>query len=127
MTYSFSAKSVGRLTGVHNDLQRVMLASIPNSPLDFGITEGLRTKERQQELFDSGKSQTMRSRHLTGHAVDITVFIDGKVNWDLANYKSVTDHIKKKAKELDIAIVCGIDWKSFVDGPHIELNRDKYP
>lgn len=126
MTYSFSAKSVGKLSGVHNDLQRVMLASIPNSPLDFGITEGLRTKERQQELFNSGKSQTMRSRHLTGHAVDIAVFIDGKPNWDFKNYQLVADHIKAKAKELNIPIVWGGDWTSFKDGPHFELDRSKY-
>ncbi len=126
MTYSFSAKSIGKLSGVHKDLQRVMLASIVDSPYDFGISEGLRTKERQQELFDSGKSQTMRSRHLTGHAVDIVLFIDGKANWDFEKYRLVAYHIKGKAKELNIPIVWGGDWISFKDGPHFELNRSKY-
>lgn len=126
MTYSFSAKSIGKLSGVHKDLQRVMLASIVDSPYDFGISEGLRTKERQQELFDSGKSQTMRSRHLTGHAVDIVLFIDGKANWDFEKYRLVADHIKGKAKELNIPIVWGGDWVSFKDGPHFELNRSVY-
>ena len=126
MTYSFSTKSVSKLSGVHPDLQRVMLASIPNSPLDFGITEGLRSKERQQELFNSGKSQTMRSRHLTGHAVDIAIFIDGKPNWDFKNYQLVAEHIKAKAKELNVPIVWGGDWTSFKDGPHFELDRSKY-
>ncbi len=127
MAYSFSTKSVGKLSGVHNDLQRVMLASIVNSPLDFGITEGLRTKERQQELFNEGKSQTMRSRHLTGHAVDIVVLVNGKVSWDFKDYQLVADHIKARAKELNIPIVWGGDWTSFKDGPHFELNRSKYP
>ena len=106
---------------------KVIEEAIKESPLDFSITEGLRTKERQKELFSSGKSQTMNSRHLTGHAADIAVIKDGTVTWDLKYYRIVTDHIKKVAKELNIPIVCGIDWVSFVDGPHIELNRSKYP
>jgi peptidoglycan L-alanyl-D-glutamate endopeptidase CwlK len=52
-----------------------MEEAIKESPLDFSITEGLRTKERQKELFSAGKSQTMNSRHLTGKAVDIAVII----------------------------------------------------
>jgi peptidoglycan L-alanyl-D-glutamate endopeptidase CwlK len=126
MTFSFGNKSKERLSGVHPDLVKVMEEAIKESPLDFSITEGLRTKERQQELFSAGKSQTMNSRHLTGKAVDIAVLVDGKVTWDLKHYRIVTDHVKKVAKELDIPIVCGIDWTSFVDGPHIELHRSKY-
>lgn len=126
MTYSFSAKSIGKLSGVHKDLQRVMLASIVDSPYDFGISEGLRTKERQQELFNAGKSQTMRSRHLTGHAVDIVIFIDGKANWDFEKYRLVADHIKSKAKELNIPIEWGGDWTSFKDGPHFQLPWSTY-
>jgi peptidoglycan L-alanyl-D-glutamate endopeptidase CwlK len=126
MTFSFGTRSKERLSGVHPDLVKVMEEAIKESPLDFSITEGLRTKERQQELFSAGKSQTMNSRHLTGKAVDIAVLVDGKVTWDLKYYRIVTDHIKKVAKQLDIPIVCGIDWTSFVDGPHIELHRAKY-
>lgn len=126
MTFSFGTKSSERLSQVHPDLQRVFNEAIKDSPLDFSITEGLRTKERQKALFDAGKSQTMNSRHLTGKAVDIAVIRDGEVTWDLRYYRIVTDHIKKVAKQLDIPIVCGIDWVSFVDGPHIELHRAKY-
>ncbi len=126
MTFSFGTRSKERLKSVHPDLVKVLEEAIKESPLDFSITEGLRTKERQKELFDAGKSQTMNSRHLTGKAVDIAVIKDGKVTWDLKYYRIVTDHIKSVAKKLDIPIVCGIDWVSFVDGPHIELHRSKY-
>lgn len=126
MTHNFSAKSLERLSGVHKDLQRVMSEAITNSPYDFGITEGLRTKERQQELFNTGKSQTMNSRHITGHAVDIAVFIDGKLTWELDKYKTVADHIKAVAKLNDVPIVWGGDWITFKDGPHFELDRNKY-
>ena len=126
MTFYFGTRSKERLQGVHPDLVKVLEEAIKESPLDFSITEGLRTRERQKALFDAGKSQTMNSRHLTGKAVDIAVIKDGEVTWDLKYYRIVTDHIKKVAKQLDIPIVCGIDWVSFVDGVHIELNRSIY-
>lgn len=127
MTFSFSSRSKERLSTVHPDLQKVIEAAITNSPFDFGITQGIRTKEEQQKLFNEGKSQTLNSRHLTGKAVDIAVFIDGKITWDFEKYKIVADHIKSVAKELDIPIVWGGDWVSFKDGPHFELNKSKYP
>ena len=127
MTFALGQRSKDRLTGVHPDLVKVIEEAIKESPLDFSITEGLRTKERQKELFDAGKSQTMRSRHLTGHAVDIAVIKDGTVTWDAQYYIPVLDHIKAVARQMEIPIVCGGDWVSFKDYPHIELNRSKYP
>jgi peptidoglycan L-alanyl-D-glutamate endopeptidase CwlK len=105
---------------------KVLEEAIKESPLDFSITEGLRTRERQKELFDAGKSQTMNSRHLTGKAVDIAVLVDGKVTWDFKYYQGVADHIKKIAKDMKIDLVWGGDWQSFKDGPHFELHRSKY-
>ena len=125
--YSFGTKSSEKLAQVHPDLQRVFNEAIKNSPLDFSITEGLRTIERQKELFSAGKSQTMRSRHLTGKAVDIAVLVNGVITWDFSKYQIVADHIKKVAKELKIDIVWGGDWQSFRDGPHFELHRSVYP
>lgn len=127
MTFSFGNKSKERLSGVHPDLVKVIEEAIKESPLDFSITEGLRTKERQQELFSAGKSQTMNSRHLTGKAVDIAVIKDGTVTWDFKYYQLVADHIKGVATKLGIPLVWGGDWVSFRDGPHFELNKSKYP
>lgn len=126
MTFSFGTKSSEKLSQVHPDLQKVFNEAIKGSPLDFSITEGLRTKERQKELFDAGKSQTMNSRHITGHAVDIAIFVDGKISWDAKHFIPVIDHIKSIAKEFDIPIVSGGDWITFKDFPHIELHRSKY-
>lgn len=127
MTFALGQRSKDRLTGVHPDLVKVIEEAIKESPLDFSITEGLRTKERQKELFDAGKSQTMNSRHITGKAVDIAVLLDGKVTWDFKYYQTAADHIKKTAKDMKIDIVWGGDWQSFKDGPHFELNRSVYP
>jgi peptidoglycan L-alanyl-D-glutamate endopeptidase CwlK len=126
MTYALSQRSKDRLKGVHPDLVKVIEEAIKESPLDFSISEGLRTKERQKVLFDSGKSQTMNSRHITGHAIDFAVIKDGEVTWDFKYYQLVADHIKAVAKALDVPIIWGGDWQSFRDGPHVELNRSKY-
>lgn len=125
--YQFGQKSLEKLSTVHPDLQRVFKEAITTSPYDFAISEGVRSLDRQKELVAQGKSKTLHSRHLTGKAVDIAVFVDGKLTWDLKYYKAVTDHIKAVAVLNDVPIVCGIDWKSFIDGPHIELDRKFYP
>lgn len=125
--YSFGSKSKERLKGVHPQMVRLMEEAIKASPLDFSITEGVRSLERQKELFSSGKSQTMRSRHLTGHAVDIGVLVDGTLTWEFPKYQIVADHIKKVAKELGIPLEWGGDWVSFKDGPHFQLPWSAYP
>lgn len=125
--FKFSNRSVERLQGVHPDMVKLMTEAIKESPYDFGITEGRRALERQRNLVADGKSRTMNSRHLTGHAVDIAVFVDGKITWDFKFYAAVADHIKKVAEEMKIPIVWGGDWVSFKDGPHYELRRKEYP
>lgn len=123
----FSVRSVKNLAGVHPDLVAVMNVAIKDSPLDFAITEGLRTPERQQKLAAAGASSTLNSRHLTGHAVDVAVFVDGQVRWDWPLYDTLAVHIKKCAAELKIPIEWGGDWKRFRDGPHYQLPWERYP
>lgn len=103
-----------------------MLEAITNSPYDFGVTEGLRTKERQQQLFDQGKSKTLNSRHLSGKAVDVVIFLGSTITWDVKYYKILSEHIKAVAKLNDVPIVWGGDWESFVDAVHFELDRKVY-
>jgi len=123
MAYRLSKKSLDRLAGIKAPLQALAKAAIVDSPYDFSITCGLRTIEEQKVLVATGKSRTMKSRHLTGNAFDIAVFVDGKITWDLKYYKAVATHIKKVAAKLGIKIVWGGDWKSFIDGPHFELSK----
>jgi peptidoglycan L-alanyl-D-glutamate endopeptidase CwlK len=124
--YSFSSRSIEKLTGVHPDLVKVLNASITNSPHDFGITEGLRTPERQKMLYQDGKSLTMMSRHLTGHAVDIAVWKDGTVVWDFPLYEEVANHIIAVAGSMNVPIIWGGHWRGLRDGPHFELPRKCY-
>ncbi|MFM7012456.1 MAG: M15 family metallopeptidase, partial [Betaproteobacteria bacterium] len=82
MTFVFGARSLAKLKGIHPDLRKVMDRAIELTPIDFAVTEGLRTEARQKELVAIGASKTLRSRHLTGHAVDIAPFAAGKLRWD---------------------------------------------
>ena len=125
--YSFGTRSLKKLEGVHPDLVRVMSEAITNSPYDFAITEGLRTMLRQQKLYEEGKTRTLRSRHLTGHAVDIAVYNNGTITWDMKCYETVADHIKAVALLNDVPIEWGGDWISFRDGVHFQLSREQYP
>jgi peptidoglycan L-alanyl-D-glutamate endopeptidase CwlK len=127
MAFAFGARSRARLTGVHPDLVRVVELALTYSPHDFTITEGLRSVARQRELKAAGASQTMNSRHITGHAIDFAVLVGGKVRWDWPLYGQVADAFKRAAKELNVPIIWGGDWTSLRDGPHIELDRRKYP
>lgn len=124
--YKFGTRSLSRLVGVHEDLVRVMHEAITNSPHDFAITEGVRSPERQRELFAQGKSRTLQSRHLTGHAVDIAIIKDGKAVWDFPLYEDVAEHILAVSKLCDVPLVWGGMWRGLRDGPHFELDRKVY-
>ena len=127
MTHIFGLQSKAKLNTVHKSLQDLFYAAIGEAPYDFSITEGLRSLERQKQLFKDGKSKTMNSRHLTGNAVDVCIIIDGKASWDFDKYVELAEYIKKIAKAVNVPIVWGGDWESFRDGPHYELDRKVYP
>ena len=126
-TFKLSRVSLTTMTGVHPDMVRVVKRAIQLTEVDFKVLEGLRTKARQKQLVAAGASQTMNSRHITGHAVDLGAMLGGTVRWDWPLYHKVAAAMKKAAKELGVAIVWGGDWKSFKDGPHFELDRKSYP
>jgi len=121
--FSFSKASLNKMNGVDSKLINLMKEAIKESPYDFGITEGIRTLKRQKELFAEGKTKTLKSYHLTGKAVDIAVWVNGKITWDFKYYKEVADHIKEIARKLGYVITWGGDWKTFKDGPHFQIEN----
>ena len=123
--FKLSKKSLAKLNKVNPDLQKLVKNAIGLSTIDFGISEGMRTKERQQILYDTGKSQTMNSRHLTGHAVDVYAWKDGAVSWEFEDYETINVAFSQAAKLTNIPYVWGGSWKTFKDGPHFELKREK--
>lgn len=125
--FKLGKRSIERLQGVHPDLVKVVERAIKMSPVDFTVLEGLRSPERQQTLVASGASQTLNSRHITGHAVDLGAWVDNQVDWSWPLYHKIANAMKAAANELGVAIVWGGDWKTFKDGPHFELDRKYYP
>ena len=122
----YSQRSLNNLRGIHPDLRRVIDRALQESPLDFVVIEGLRTRERQIELVQSGASQTMNSRHLTGHAVDLMPIGPNGPAFDWPLYDRLGPAVKAAAEKEGVALVWGGDWKSFRDGPHFELDRSSY-
>ena len=127
MSFRLSARSRARLSRVHPALIAVVEAAIVRSPVDFMITEGLRTPARQAALVKAGASRTHKSRHLTGHAVDVVAYIGSEVRWDWPLYPRIAKAFRQAAAELKVPIEWGGDWPKLRDGPHFELSRKAYP
>lgn len=125
-TYKLSKRSLDRLQGVHPDLVAVVKLAITRTSEDFTVLEGVRSEARQRELYNSGASKTMNSRHLTGHAVDIAPLVNNTVSWHWPHYYPLAETMKKCADELGVQIEWGGDWRTFKDGPHWQLPWPEY-
>ena len=132
MTYPLGIRSLDRLEGAHPDLRKVFMRAAEITDLDFTILEVLRTTNRQKLLVKQGASKTMKSRHLASHdglsrAVDAAPVIDGNVSWDWPLYHRLAKIIKQAAKDVNVPIEWGGDWRTFKDGPHWQLPWGAYP
>ena len=121
MMYKFSSRSYSNLVGVRPELVAVATRALAISDVDFMVTEGLRSEDRQRVLVASGASKTMKSRHLTGHAIDLAAWVDGGIRWDWPLYAQIELAMKQAAADLGVKIEWGGDWTSFRDGPHFQL------
>ena len=125
--YSLSTRSLKKLDGVHPDLVDVVKRAIEITEIDFGVSEGVRTLETQKEYLEKGVTTTLKSRHLTGHAVDLFAYVGRQARWEMPLYEKIAFAVKKAAYELKTPIEWGGDWKSFKDGPHFQLTWSQYP
>ena len=121
MAFELSQRSLDRMKGVDPRLVNVVKRAAALSEVEFIVTEGLRTPERQAQLVKAGASRTMKSKHIVGRAVDLAAFVDGKVRWDWPLYHKIAEAMKRAAEILNVRIQWGGDWISFRDGPHFEL------
>lgn len=88
------------------------------------IYETIRTVERQREYVRKGASQTMRSYHLVGQALDfVPIQSNGTEDWNGYNKEPWASAIRY-AKQ--IGFEWGGDWKGFVDSPHLQYNYKGY-
>ena len=141
---TFSEKSLERLSTCHADLQLVMNTAIGISRVDFGISEGHRTVERQQELYNAHSDLTecdgiiIKSKHNyePSRAVDIYAWENGKKTYRLEVMTYLGGLIEgvsgmlHAAKQINHRIRWGgnfdmdgiiIEKHSFIDTPHFEL------
>lgn len=125
--FILSRLSLSRLVGLHPDLVKVVKRAIEITEVDFRVGEGLRTVERQKQLKAAGATTTLNSRHLTGHAVDLIALVGGEVRWDWPLYHKIAAAMKQAAKELNVPLEWGGNWKTFKDGPHYQLPWASYP
>ena len=121
MTFKLSQRSLDRMKGVDERLVNVVKRAIEISEVDFCVTEGLRTVERQKQLVAAGASQTMKSKHIEGKAVDLAAIVDGKIRWDWPLYIKISIDMKRASEILNTPIVWGGDWITLKDGPHFQL------
>ena len=149
MAFNLSKRSLDKMAGVDENLVAVVKRAIELTKIDFGVIYGMRTIQEQENLVAAGKSQTMKSKHLVGRAVDLMAYVDGKGCWELNVYDDLCDAMKEAAKELGVAIKWGAAWsegdirtysgtaedammkyidlrrsegrRPFIDGPHFEL------
>ena len=115
MAFKLSNRSLGKLEGVHPDMVETVKKAIEVTKVDFGVTYGVRDLAEQERLFKSGRSQTMKSKHLiqdTGysHAVDLVAYDGSDVVWEINVYDDIADAMKAAAKETGAKIRWGAAW-----------------
>jgi peptidoglycan L-alanyl-D-glutamate endopeptidase CwlK len=140
MSFTLGAASRANLKGVHPDLVRVVERAIAISGVDFKVIEGVRSAERQRELYAQGRTKpgqvvtwTLNSRHFInprtgfGHAVDL---LPAPYDWAKPGpFDVMASAMKKAAAELGVPLRWGADWdrdgkpreKGESDSPHFEL------
>lgn len=126
-SFKFSQRSESNLQGVNPDLVKLVRRALEVSAVDFGITEGLRSAERQKEMVAGGHSQTLNSRHLTGHAVDVVAYVGSQISWEWSLYEQIAAAFKQASADLSIPVEWGGNWTTLKDGAHFQLPFAEYP
>jgi peptidoglycan L-alanyl-D-glutamate endopeptidase CwlK len=110
MTFNLSQKSINTLQGVDNSLVKIVHDAIKITTVDFSVGEGLRTLERQHLLMSQGKTKTEKSKHLTGHAVDLWAYVNGAVSWQEKHYYDIAQAMRDSAIKHNIILRWGAVW-----------------
>jgi hypothetical protein len=110
MSFQLSSRSLSKLEGVNEDLVEVVKDAIRLTKVDFGVTYGLRTLEEQKRLVAEGRSQTMKSKHLEGRAVDLVAYFGSDISWELNVYDDICDAMAEAARNQGVAVKWGAAW-----------------
>jgi peptidoglycan L-alanyl-D-glutamate endopeptidase CwlK len=115
MAFKLSGRSLGKLEGVHPKLVDTVKEAIKVSLVDFGVIYGVRSLAEQKRLYEAGRSQTMKSKHLVqddgySHAVDLMAYDGSEPSWDIVMYDDIADAMKAAAKETGAKVRWGAAW-----------------
>ena len=118
-----SKRSIDRLSTCNQKLIALFATAIEETPIDFTVLEGFRDADRQNYLYDNGKSLARfpqsKHNHYPSRACDVAPV---PIDWeDIDRFIQLSEHIKNVAMKLNIDIVWGGDWQTFRDYPHYEL------
>ena len=132
-----SPLSLDRLKGVDPELAEAVYLAASLCNFEIMVVEGLRSKERQAQLYAQGRTTpgnkvtwTLKSKHIDGLAVDLAPIQNGQIDWtDLAKFDAMAKAMFTAAAELGIKGRWGADWnqngrpreKGESDSPHFEL------
>lgn len=134
----FGKASKRRLATVAKELQHLAEEALAVEIIDFSVTDGRRSKERQNQYFAEGKSKVQwpDSHHNVlepddlAEAFDLTPFVNGALSYDKTHCCVLAGVILTKAKELGLKIRWGGNWdrdlepitdQDFQDLVHYEL------
>lgn len=144
--FSFSDRSLEELNTCHEDLILIAKESISISDIDFGISEGNRSTERQAELYRKGLSKIDGVNVLGKHnyypskAFDVFVYVPNKpkLSYDYNHLcyvggviTSTANRLYKEGKITHL-VRWGANWdkdqeiisdQTFQDLPHFELYK----
>lgn len=109
--FRWSARSKKNLEGVHSDLVMVANRALQLTVVDFVVISGVRTEAQQEELYKAGASKTMRSRHLTGHAIDVMPLVAKTEQWHKVHYFPLAEAFSQASKEFGVPIRWGGTWQ----------------
>ena len=115
MAFKLSGRSLNKLEGVHPVLVDTVKRAIEVSKVDFGVIYGVRSLAEQKRLYETKRSQTMKSKHLVqedgySHAVDLMAYDGSDPSWDIVMYDDIADAMKTAALETGAKICWGAAW-----------------
>lgn len=148
--FKLDPESLKKLSLVNKRLQSVVVRAAEISEQEFTVLEGLRSPERQKQLLSQGNTQTLKSNHITGNAVDLVPKVNGKISWDWKYFYPIANAMDNAADELKIKLTWGSAWNgttedwdnskeaqdkykrvrkaagksAFLDGPHWEIPKE---
>lgn len=139
--YELGKRSIEVLRGVRYTLRAVVYSAIQSTTVDFTVLEGLRSSERQLELWLSkasklngipkgetrdGYNGTGVSSHQFGEAVDLGAYVAGSVRWDWNLYFRIARAVRKAAIEKGTPIIWGGVWDRTLNSISGDLEEEMH-